>query len=140
MCKTDELHLNPLHEGLTLNELRTKLATNPMPHILRSPTQVCDDAAIEALALGDPDCPPSTPEQLAKAVRMPHLPSLRRRLKLTREAFAERYDLPVASVRDWEQRRTVPDKAARTYLRAIALEPMVIAEIVGRGMRETVPS
>ncbi len=63
---------------------------------------------------------------------MPHLPSLRRRLKLTQEAFAERYDLPVASVRDWEQRQTMPDRAARTYLRAIALEPEVMAEIVRR--------
>ncbi len=96
-------------------------------------TATDEDAAIEAAALADPDCPPSTPEQLAKAVRMPHLPSLRRRLKLTHEAFAERYDLPVASVRDWEQQRTVPDKAARTYLRAIALEPEVMEEIVGRG-------
>ena len=91
-----------------------------------------EDAAIEAAALADPDCPPSTSEQLAKAVRMPHLQSLRRRLGLTQEAFAERYDLPVASVRDWEQRRTMPDRAARTHLRAIALEPEVMAEIVGR--------
>ena len=94
--------------------------------------EYCDDTAIEAAALSDPDCPPSTPEQLAKAVRMPHLQSLRRRLGLTQEAFAERYDLPVASVRDWEQRRTMPDRAARTYLRAIALEPEVMAEIVRR--------
>jgi putative transcriptional regulator len=94
-----------------------------------------DDAAIEAAALSDLDCPPSTPEQLAKAVRMPNLRALRHRLGLTQEGFAERYDVPVASVRDWEQRRTVPDKAVRTYLRAIALEPEVVAEIVGRGTR-----
>ena len=93
--------------------------------------EYCDDTAIEAAALSDPDCPPSKPEQLAKAVRLPHLQALRR-FGLTQEAFAERYELPVASARDWEQRRTMSGRAARTYLRAIAQEPEVMAEIVGR--------
>ena len=93
-----------------------------------------NDATFEAAALSDPDCRPSTPEQLAKAVRMPNLRALQHRLGLTQEGFAERYDVPVASVRDWEQRRTVPDKAGRPYLRAIALEQEVVAEIVGRGL------
>jgi len=91
-----------------------------------------EDAAILAAALSDPDAQPSTPEQLSKMVRMPHLASLRRRLGLTQEQFAERFEIPLASIRDWEQRRTTPDKAVRTYLRVIALEPDVIARIVAR--------
>jgi len=91
-----------------------------------------EEAAIMAAALSDPDAQPSSPEKLAAMVRMPHLRTLRRRLDLTQEQFAERYEIPVASIRDWEQRRTTPDKAVRTYLRVIALEPALVAEIVAR--------
>ena len=91
-----------------------------------------EEAEIMAAALSDPDAQPMTEEQLARMVRMPLLRPLRRRLNLTQEQFAERYEIPIASIRDWEQRRTTPDKAVRTYLRVIALEPGIVSEIVAR--------
>ena len=90
------------------------------------------DAKIMASVAGDPDAAPTAKGVKRDWIRMPDLRGLRFRLDLTQEAFAERYDIPLTSLRDWEQRRTVPDKVTRTYLRAIALEPELIAEIVGR--------
>jgi putative transcriptional regulator len=48
-------------------------------------------------------------------------------LRLTQEEFAARYEIPVGTIRDWEQRRTEPDAAARAYLRAIIGDPEGVA-------------
>lgn len=47
---------------------------------------------------------------------------------LTQRAFAERYGIPAASLRDWEQGRRAPDSATQSYLRAIARLPEAIAK------------
>jgi putative transcriptional regulator len=48
---------------------------------------------------------------------------LRERLQLSREQFALRYGLEVATLRNWETGRRELDAAARSYLRAIANAP-----------------
>ena len=53
--------------------------------------------------------------------------ALRRRLKLTQEEFALRYNLSLARVRDWEQGRSEPDGAVRAYLKVIEREPKAVA-------------
>lgn len=50
---------------------------------------------------------------------------------LSQSAFAERYGIPVASLRDWEQGRRAPDAATRNYLRVIARIPDAVAEALG---------
>jgi putative transcriptional regulator len=75
---------------------------------------------IEAAARSDPDNPLLTPERLASMKPVPRVKSLRRALRLTQEEFAERYRIPVGTLRDWEQGRTEPDAPARAYLLAIA--------------------
>ena len=45
---------------------------------------------------------------------------IRRDLGLSQDAFAQRYGLTAARVRDWEQGRSKPDSAARAYLIVIA--------------------
>lgn len=47
---------------------------------------------------------------------------------LTQRAFADRYGIPAASLRDWEQGRRVPDSATQSYLRVIARMPEAIAK------------
>ena len=47
---------------------------------------------------------------------------------LSQRAFAERYGIPAASLRDWEQGRRAPDGATQSYLRAIARLPEAIAK------------
>ena len=74
-------------------------------------------------ALSDPDAPPATEAQLARARRVPSVGALRKKLNLTQEEFAARFHLPLGTVRDWEQGAHRPDKAAQVLLRVIAKDP-----------------
>jgi len=56
---------------------------------------------------------------------------IRRKQRLTQVEFAARYGLNVARVRDWEQRRSHPDSAARAYLTVIAREPEAVRRALG---------
>jgi len=47
---------------------------------------------------------------------------------LSQTAFATRYGIPAASLRDWEQGRRAPDAATRSYLRVIARMPDLVAQ------------
>jgi putative transcriptional regulator len=78
---------------------------------------------VEAAAWRDPDARPFTPEELAKAKRIPRTKTLRRALGLTQEEFAARYRIPLGTLRDWEQGRSEPDQPARAYLHVIAHDP-----------------
>jgi putative transcriptional regulator len=49
---------------------------------------------------------------------------------ISRPAFAERFGLAVAAVRDWEQGLRRPDPAAHVLLLVIGRSPDVIAEAV----------
>lgn len=44
---------------------------------------------------------------------------LRARLRMTQQEFADAFALPWATVRDWEQGRSRPDRAALAYLHLI---------------------
>lgn len=58
-----------------------------------------------------------------------HLPAnvdvqkIRKRLGLSQNAFAMRFGIPVATLRDWEQRRRTPEVAARVLLKVIEKNP-----------------
>jgi putative transcriptional regulator len=78
-------------------------------------------------ALSDPDCPPATEAQLARARRVPTVRALRKKLNLTQEEFAARFHLPLGTVRDWEQGAHVPDRAAQVLLTVIAKDPDAVA-------------
>ncbi len=45
---------------------------------------------------------------------------------MTQHEFASAYHLSLATVRDWEQGRYLPDQAARTLLKLIARKPRVV--------------
>jgi len=83
-------------------------------------------------AVSDLDCPPATEAQLARAQRVPKVGALRRRMNLTQEEFAERFGLPLGTVRDWEQGAHRPDRAAQVLLRVIAKDP----DAVVRALRQ----
>lgn len=78
------------------------------------------EAQIHAAALADPDAQPLTPERLAGMRQTPRLKIIRRALGLTQEEFAARFQIPLGTLRDWEQGAAQPDQTARAYLRAIA--------------------
>jgi len=83
-------------------------------------------------ALSDPDAPPATKAQLARAHRVPSVRALRTKLKLTQEEFAARFHLPIGTVRDWEQGAHRPDKAAQVLLTIIAQDPDGVARALER--------
>ena len=83
-------------------------------------------------ALSDPDSPPATKVQLARARRVPSVRALRTKLKLTQEEFATRFHLPLGTVRDWEQGAHRPDKAAQVLLTIIARDPDAVVRALER--------
>ena len=94
------------------------------------------DEQVHAAALADPDAQPiplGTEEDLAKLGlhRVVNVKKLRERLGLTQEAFAATYRIPIGTLRDWEQRRKLPDAPARAYLTVIARNPEAVAGFLG---------
>lgn len=83
-------------------------------------------------ALADPDNPPLTEEELQRLERVPNLKAIRAKLGLTQKEFAATFQLSLSAVRDWEQGRFVPDRAARTLLKVIAHNPAAVQEALAR--------
>lgn len=88
------------------------------------------DEEVMAAALSDPDAQPLTPEELAKMRRVSPVKVLRQRLGMTQVEFAEAFRLPVSTLRDWEQHRSVPDAPARALLRAIDRDPETMRRLL----------
>jgi putative transcriptional regulator len=90
------------------------------PKIDWSRVDAMSEAERHAAAMADPDARPMTDAEWARAPpRVPQVSIVRRALKL----FATTFDIPIGTIRDWEQGRYEPDAAARAYLRVIAREP-----------------
>ena len=60
--------------------------------------------------------------------RTPQVKVIRRALDLSQEEFAERFRIPLGTLRDWEQGRKDPDAAARAYLVVIGRNPVAVSE------------
>ena len=84
------------------------------------------DEEIDATALADPDNPPLTDEELARLRPAPQPRRIRERLNLTQEPFAEQFEIPLGTLRDWEQGVGLPDTSARTLLRVIEQDPEAV--------------
>jgi putative transcriptional regulator len=78
------------------------------------------DEEVRAAAMKDPDARPMTDAEWDAAPKVPRAKTLRRALGLTQEEFAARFQIPIGTLRDWEQGKAEPDQSARAYLRAIA--------------------
>ncbi len=52
--------------------------------------------------------------------------ALRKRMKLSRRKFADRFGLDARAVQDWEQGRRLPDRAARVLLTVIERDPKAV--------------
>jgi putative transcriptional regulator len=77
-------------------------------------------------ALQDDDAPPMGESELSRMQSVPDVRGIRKRMNLTQKEFAGRFQLSLTVLRDWEQKRTVPDQAARTLLRVIARNPRAV--------------
>ncbi|MGD0547510.1 MAG: helix-turn-helix domain-containing protein [Terracidiphilus sp.] len=88
------------------------------------------DEQIEAAVRNDPDAAPIGFFDQPGFVHIPNVRKLRERLGLTQEAFAAAYRIPIGTLRDWEQRRKVPDATARAFLTVIARDPQAVARLL----------
>ena len=88
------------------------------------------DAEVRKAALADPDAQPLTKKQLAKMQRVSPVKRLRWKLGLSQAEFAERYRIPIGTLRDWEQHRHEPDQTALSYLKVIENDPKGVARAV----------
>lgn len=58
---------------------------------------------------------------------------LRQDMGLSQAEFAERYGFNVATLRDWEQGRSSPDKSAATLLSVISHSPETVSQALASG-------
>src|SRR5882672_9875740 len=116
----------------TVVEVLDDGSERPFP---KKPMRPMTDAEIEAAATADPDARAMTPEERAKARRVPRVRTLRRALGLTQEEFATRFHIPLGTLRDWEQGRTEPDQPARAYLKVIASNPEGVSRALAAAPR-----
>lgn len=65
----------------------------------------------------DPDAQPTSYEWVEPAQ------FIRKRLGMTQEQFAAALRIPLATLRNWEQGRVLPDPAARSLLNIVARNP-----------------
>src|SRR5258708_10807161 len=70
-------------------------------------------AEVEAAARADPDARPFSTAELARMKHTPRARLIRRALGLTQEEFAARFQIPLGTLRDWEQGAAEPDQAER---------------------------
>lgn len=92
------------------------------------------DEEIERQVAENPDAAPLlTDEELDRAEFGSRVRRLRQKLNLSQPAFAERFQIPVASLRDWEHGRRMSDAATRAYLIVIEREPEAVQRALGEG-------
>ena len=89
-----------------------------------------------AAALADPDAQPLSDVDMDHMKPTRRLKIVRRALGLTQEEFAARYQIPLGTLRDWEQGAKKPDRAARAYLRAIAGDPAGVERALHAPVRQ----
>ena len=96
----------------------------------QAPIREMSDEQVKDAAVADPDARPMTAEELRAARKIPKVKTLRRALGLTQEEFALRYQIPLGTLRDWEQGRSEPDQPARAYLKLIACDPQHVYRLL----------
>ena len=95
----------------------------------RRRVRAMSDADIDRQIAADPDVAPDVSRLGAP---LPDVKAIRAHLRMTQATFARRLGIPVATVRNWEQRRTVPDPAAVALLTIIERMPAALRALPPR--------
>lgn len=80
--------------------------------------------------LSDPEDFAVTAEALDRGQRARLIRRTRTGLGLTQAEFADRFHVPVGTLRDWEQARATAPDFAIAYVRVIGLHPEIVAQAV----------
>jgi putative transcriptional regulator len=90
------------------------------------------DEQLTANALADRDNPPLTDRELERLATARTVQRARAATGLSQTAFARRFRINPARLKDWEQGRTMPDSAALAYLRVIEREQKVVERALAK--------
>jgi putative transcriptional regulator len=96
--------------------------------------EALSDDEIAAQIGANPDAAPDVsdwPVDRATLMESLDVKAIRSRLSMTQAQFARTFDLNLAALRDWEQRRRAPRGPARTLLRIIDREPEAARRAIG---------
>jgi putative transcriptional regulator len=72
---------------------------------------------------------------LGRVGRVSPAKRIRWALHMSQVEFAKTFRIPLGTLRDWEQHRRDPDKAARAYLEVIAREPDAVRRALTRASK-----
>ena len=86
------------------------------------------DKEVVAAARADADAKPLTPTQIERLLPVVDVKALRKKLGMTQAAFCTTFKLSIGTVRDWEQRRFVPEGPARVLLTVIERDPDAVIQ------------
>jgi putative transcriptional regulator len=116
------------HKMAEQKPTRMKITPEKLEEIKRSVDWARIDAMtddeIERNIASDPDAATFSDAELT-AIRVQQV---RKSTGLSQPEFARRFQLPVATLRDWEQARREPDAAAVAYLRVIERDPQAVLQ------------
>ena len=132
----DTVRVRRLDDGTWIEELEdgTTIPMDPGETDWERVKAMTDEDA-EYNALMDPDFEPFlTKVDREKITKLVDPKIIRKKLKLTQIEFAERFAIPLGTLRDWERRARFPDSAARAYLRVIAEDPESVANALKRSL------
>lgn len=88
-------------------------------------------SAVSRSVKRDADNPQLTEVQLGRLRRVAPIKRIRWQLGLSQEEFAGRFQIPIGTLRDWEQGRSEPDRPARAYLKVIDTDPAFVSRALG---------
>ncbi len=63
-----------------------------------------------------------------QVVEVPDVRAIRRHLHMSQNQFSAAYRIPLATLKNWEQGRRLPDAPAAAYLQAISIRPNEIKD------------
>ena len=140
MSESDIVRVRSLRDG-TVVQVMPDGSTKPLEDRTDwARLEAMTEEEIEANALSDPDNPPLTIEELNRMRPVPNPRRIRDRLTLTQEQFAERFEIPLGTLRDWEQGVSFPDQSARTLLRVIDKDPEAVVNALARTYLPPLPA
>jgi putative transcriptional regulator len=96
------------------------------------------DEEVLAAARADPDAQPLTEARLKRMRRISLAKHVRWKLGLSQAEFAARFQIPLGTLRDWEQHRTEPDQAVVSYLNVIATNPKFVERALAKARSEAI--
>lgn len=118
-----------LRDGTLIDRSTGKPYVSPTPMDWERFMNLTDEE-VEAAALSDPDNPPLNEEELSRFRRVVDAKRVRKKLKMTQAQFAETFEIPLGTLRDWEQKgfSISNNQAAASYLRVIEQNPQAVIE------------